>query len=149
MNPDAAWMAQQARNLCMHFQDQREKPAILFRDGDTKFTQEFTRIVETECERVQQLPPWSPDLNAHAERWVKSAKEECLNHFIIFGVEHMRHLVQGYADFYNTYRPHQGIGNVPLSETANSPPGDPPKDSDVKCREFLGGWLKHYYRDAA
>jgi putative transposase len=96
-----------------------------------------------------QIPPWSPDLNAYAERWVKSIKEECLNHFIVFGVSHMDRLAHGYADFYNTYRPHRSLNNKPLSEAAMSPPGDPPKARDIKCREFLGGWLKHYYRDAA
>ena len=96
-----------------------------------------------------ELPPWSPDLNAYAERWVKSVKEEYLDHFIVFGVAHLDHLVQGYADYCNTYWPHRSLGNLPLSAKAMSPPGPAPTVGQVKCREFLGGWLKHYCRDAA
>ncbi|GMV83114.1 MAG: hypothetical protein AMXMBFR7_42980 [Planctomycetota bacterium] len=65
------------------------------------------------------------------------------------GVHHLDHLVNEYAEFYNRYRPHQGLGNVPLSPQATSPPGDPPKASEIRCQEFLGGWLKHYYRESA
>jgi putative transposase len=43
----------------------------------------------------------APNLNAYAERWVQSAKQECLDHFVVFGEGHLRHLVSEYADYYN------------------------------------------------
>jgi len=147
LNPNEQWIAQQARTFRMHLDDTGQNKIVLLRDGDKKFTDHvddtFKRLDITPIE----LPHYSPDLNAFAERWVKSLKEECLDHFIVFGVGHLDHLTTEYAKFYNTYRPHQGVGNVPLSKI--QPPDDPPKASDVRCKEFLGGLLKHYYRESA
>lgn len=148
--PDEQWVCQQARNFRMHLDDLGQGKAILIRDGDAKFTDHFDDTLKKMNVTPVKLPPWSPDLNAYAERWVKSVKEECLNHFIVFGVAHLDHLVTEYAKFYNTYRPHRSKGNLPLAEIAISPPLEgPPKASEVKCKEFLGGWLKHYYRRSA
>ena len=89
-------------------------------------------------------PPRSPNLNAYAERFVRSIKHECLNKMIFFSEKQLRHVVSEYIEHYNTERPHQGIGNVPITPT-----DDQPVAGKIECKERLGGMLKHYYRKAA
>lgn len=73
---------------------------------------------------------------------------ECLDHFVCFGEDHLRHLVSSYVAWYNARRPHQAKDNRPLS-------GPPPEYVEtfsvagVACEEQLGGLLKHYYRKAS
>lgn len=98
---------------------------------------------------MKRLPARSPNLNAFAERWVLSFRRECLDHFIVFGEGHMRHIAETYVDFYNAHRPHQALGNSPPGQPAGRSPPTPVAAGRVKCQEWLGGLLRHYYRDAA
>jgi len=126
------------------------RPTHIVRDRDTKFTAEFCSILETDGIGFRPIPPRSPNLNPYAESWVSRIRAECLNHFIVFGEAHLRHILACWLDYYHRWRPHQGLGNVPIL-------GDlPPPDSldgfhldDVVCHESLGGLLKHYERRAA
>jgi len=89
------------------------------------------------------------NLNAYAERWVQSVEQECLDHFMVFGEAHLRHTLKEYVAHCNGERPHQALGNRPLSAR------DPPDTAE--CQEAweviafvrLGGPLKHYRRRAA
>ena len=89
-----------------------------------------------------RLPPYSPNLNAYAERWVRSIKEDCLNHIVLLGEGSLRHAVSEYVEFYNHERPHQGLENElvasQLIETVTK--------GNVKVRSRLGGLLNFYYR---
>lgn len=92
------------------------------------------------------VPPRSPNLNAFAERWVRSVKDEVLSRLILFGEASLWHVLQEYEAHYHTERNHQGKGNVllfPLCGQGNK--GEGP----IQCRERLGGLLKYYYHDAA
>jgi putative transposase len=96
---------------------------------------------------VKRVGPRAPNRNAYAERWVQSIKCECLDHFIVFGEDHLRHLVSEYSTHYNGQRPRQGLGNRPLT-------GEPPAEGDgsvplVVREERLGGLPRHYRRQAA
>jgi len=145
--PSAEWMAQQDRNLCMHFEENSKRKVKILHDSDNKFTPQFQRILEEQGHTPIKLPIQSPNLNAFAERWVRSLRNECLNHFLIFGESHMRHLVDEYVRYFNKHRPHQGIGNRRIGATS-----DPPVKKDtgsVKCQTWLGGLLKNYAREAA
>jgi putative transposase len=148
-NPDGIWMAQQARNLCMHFGELETPPKYIIRDGDGKFTTQFDEILKSEGIKMVKIPPRSPNLNAYAERVVLSIKSEGLDNFIVFGEKHLRYLVQEYLDYYHQFRPHQSKDNLPL--TMAQPPtavkGLGPED--VTCHEKLGGVLKYYERKAA
>src|SRR5262249_19007863 len=75
-HPDRVWMKQQARNVAMHFQEQTLQPTLLLRDNDTKYTQEFDAILASEGAAVKKVTPVSPNLNAYAERFVQSVKQE-------------------------------------------------------------------------
>jgi putative transposase len=92
------------------------------------------------------LPPRSPHLNAYAERWVRSVKDEALSRLILFGEASLRHALHEYVEHYHHERNHQGKGNV-LLFPLSSPPGV--DDSPMQCRERLGGLLKYYERKAA
>jgi putative transposase len=73
-----------------------------------------------------------------------------LNHFIVFGEDHLRHILACWLTYYHHSRPHQGLGNVPI--LSDLPPSEPLADfhlGDVVCHELLGGLLKHYARKAA
>jgi putative transposase len=144
-NPTGEWMAQQARNLCMHWQDQEHPASYLIHDRDGKFTAQFDAIVESEGTKVVRLTPHAPNLNAYAERWVQSLKHECLNSFVVLGEQHLRYLVSHYLAHYLLERPHQSKDNLPLSGA--SPPQN--LHGEIVCHERLGGLLKHYTRRAA
>ena len=120
-NPDGPWMVPQARNFQILAGEQAEGPAFLIRDLDTKFTKEFDALFQAEGIEIIPVGPAAPNLNAHAERFVKSIKYECLNSFCVFGEAHLRYLINEYLKYYNTYRPHQGVGNVPLTVAPAEP----------------------------
>jgi len=72
-NPDGAWMAQQARNMCMFFDDQSDPAKYLVCDRDTKFTEQFRAILESDGMEVVQTAIRAPNQNAYAERWCQSS----------------------------------------------------------------------------
>jgi len=81
---------------------------------------------------------------------VQTLRKECLDHFVVCGEKHLRHLVKEFVAHYHEERPHQGRGNVPLSvPDPDNPPTLPFPKGEVVCRERLGGLLKHYSRAAA
>jgi putative transposase len=152
-NPDSAWVTQQARNATMDRDDLGLPPRFRVLDHDTKFTHSFDAVFEVDDCEVKRVGPATPNLNSYAERWVLSAKTECLDHFLILGERHFRHLLTQYAEHHNLERPHQARGNVPLPVAAADAAGEPRilpfPSGEVKCRQRLGGLLKHYYRAAA
>ena len=142
-HPDARWVAQQARNFCMDLPNGDRQRAIVIHDNDTKFTKQFDEILKSEGLRPQKLVIQSPDLNAFCERFVQILKHECLDHFVVVAEKHLNYIVREFLVHYHQERPHQGLGNVPLS-------GLPPvAEGKVVCRQRLGGLLRHYERRAA
>ena len=92
------------------------------------------------------LPPRSPDLNAFAERWVLSVKEECLSKLILFGESSLRKAVTEYIAHHQNERPHQGLANaLPFPQPEDRVRS---RDGPIICRERLGGLLKFYHRKA-
>ena len=91
------------------------------------------------------LPARSPNLNAYAERWVRSVKEECLSKVILFGERSLRRALSNYVDHFHTERNHQGKGNILLFPRTT----DRHREGPVRCRERLGGLLRYYHREAA
>ncbi|XHR31019.1 MAG: integrase core domain-containing protein [Chthoniobacteraceae bacterium] len=122
----------------------------MLKDGDTKFTEKFDEVFRGEGIKVKRLPFRSPNLNAFAERFVQSIEQECLDQFVVFGERHLEYLIREYEDYYNTVRPHQGLGNKPISVVVPPPP-DPDllNPVEIECDSRLGGLLRHYHRKAA
>jgi putative transposase len=151
-NPDEIWMCQQARNLSMFFDEQgANKATHIIRDRDTKYTEHFCSILESDGIEFRPIPPRSPNLNPFAEALVQRIKHEALNHFLVFGEAHLWYIVRQWTEYYHRWRPHQGLGNVPLDERDKTPPklSDTIPLGEIVRNEMLGGLLKHYERKAA
>ena len=146
-HPNEAWMKQIARNVTMDEWGFLDNCSYLIHDRDTKYCQSFRDIVESGDVRTLPLPARSPNLNAFAERWVKSVKDECLSKLILFGEASLRRTLREYVVHYHAERNHQGKGNVLLFPTATQAKNR--VDGSVACKERLGGLLKYYHRDAA
>src|SRR5215831_11248620 len=145
-HPNEAWMMQVARNVTMEEWGLLSPGQYLIHDRDTKFCAAFQQIIDgAGVERVV-LPPRSPNLNAYAERWIRSVKDEALSRMILLGEASLRHTLQEYVEHYHHERNHQGKGNVLLFPRP-SPAGE--HEGTIQCRERLGGLLKYYEREAA
>ena len=94
-----------------------------------------------------RLTHCSPNLNAHAERFIQTLQNECLDRFIVMGTGHLDHLVGEYRVHYNTERPHSGIGHR-VPDWEGQPYRLAGRDGDVTCRTRLGGVLRCYERAA-
>jgi hypothetical protein len=145
VHPDEPWMKQIARNVTMDDCGALRDCRYLLHDRDTKFTRSFRAIIVSGRVKPLALPPRSPNLNASAERWVKSIKEECLSKVILFGERSLRRALSDYVDHFHAERNHQGKGNVLLF------PQDTHRNLEgpVRCRERLGGLLRYYHQEAA
>src|SRR2546425_4157436 len=145
-HPNQAWMMQVARNVTMEAWGCLAPGQYLIHDRDGQYCPAFQHIIDVAGGKRVPLPPRSPNLNAYAERWVRSVKEECLSRLILFGEGSLRHALQAYVEHYHHERNHQGKGNVllfPLASQRSQGKGP------VQCRERLGGVLKYYAREAA
>ncbi len=145
-HPNQRWMTQIARNITMDEWGFLASGQSLIHDRDGKFCPDFQKTLEMAGVRSIPLPPRSPNLNAYAERWVRSVKDECLSNVILFGERSLRRALGEYAEHYHQERNHQGRGNVLISPSAQS---DQRRDDPIKLRERLGGLLKYYHREAA
>jgi putative transposase len=144
-NPDTPWMMQIARNLTDVDGGFLCGKRYLILDRDTKYSDAFRSFLVREGIKIIRLPPRSPNLNAFAERFVRSIKEECLRRMIFVGQASLRHAISQFMVHYHAERNHQGLGNrllQPISTTARL--GEP-----VQRRRRPGGMLSYYYREAA
>jgi putative transposase len=142
--PDEAWMTQVARNLTAAGDGFLRGMPYLILDRDPLYTTAFRRLLRDSGVKPLVLPAWSPNLNAFSERFVESAKSECLDRLVLLGEGHLRAAVREFVQHYHEERPHQGLGNSLIA-----PKTTVIGTGQVNCRERLGGLLKFYYREAA
>lgn len=139
------WMSQIARNVTDAVEGLLTGKRYLIHDRDPLFTDAFLSSLKDAGVESVKLPPRSPNLNAHAERFVRSIKESCLERLILFGESSLRTAVQNFVTHYHGERNHQGLANRLIQpdphHLANSGP--------IKCGQRLGGMLRQYYRTAA
>jgi transposase InsO family protein len=131
--PDNAWMSQIARNLTDVGDGFLKGKRFLIHDRDPRFTLAFRESLAAADVQVVRLPPRSPNLNAYAERFVRTIKESCLDRIILVGEASLRRAVREFADHYHHERNHQGLGNrliAPLAEPANH-------EGPIACRARL------------
>jgi putative transposase len=144
-NPHDLWMKQIARNLTDPYDGVLGDGSYLLMDRDGKYSEAFRDLLQDEGVELIRLPAKSPNLNAYAERFMRSLKEECLDRLIFFGEHALRNAVNQFLDHYHRERNHQGLDNQLID------PGEEVGWSagKVVSRERLGGMLRYYYRDAA
>jgi len=122
-----------------------KKARYLIHDRDPLFTTSFCSILKSSGVETVKLPARSPNLNAYAERFVRSIKSECLAQIIPLREEHLRDAVKQYAEHYHLERNHQGLDNRLIEK----PEGEVDMNSAVVRSERLGGILNYYERRAA
>jgi transposase InsO family protein len=143
--PDGAWTVQQIRNLLMDLGDRAAGFRFLIRDRAGQFTVAFDAVLADAGIEVVKIPPQSPRANAHAERFVLTARTEVTDRMLIFGQQHLRTVLDEYAAHYNGRRPHRGRHLRPPR------PDHPVADLSherIQRRSVLGGLINEYERAA-
>jgi putative transposase len=143
-SPHEVWMKQMARELTNCEDGFLNGKRYLIMDRDTKFSESFRVFLNNEGVKPVRLPPRSPNMNAHLERFFGSLKSECLHRLILFGKRATRNAVEQYLARYHAERPHQGLSNeliVPLERP-------PDINAEIETTERLGGLLRSYRRAA-
>ncbi len=144
-DPFGSWMVQVARNLTDCVDGFLLGKRYLIHDRDPLYTAHFTKTLTAAGVRCVKLPAKSPNLNAYAERFVRSIKSECLDRMIFFGGKHLRYVINEYVEHYHAERNHQGIGNRLIEGRDEGAE----RRGLVVSRTRGGGMLKYYYRSAA
>jgi transposase InsO family protein len=144
-NPDGPWTVQQARNLLMDLGERADQFTVLIRDRARQFTDAFDAVLADAGITVYTIPPRSPRANAHAERFVLTARSEVTDRMLIFEERHLRRVLDEYAHHYNGRRPHRALQLRP-------PRSDCPvidlTHERIKRRPVLGGLINEYERAA-
>jgi putative transposase len=147
LNPDEDWVMQQARNASMWLEDLGVEPRFFVHDRDTKLTRKFREFWRDESgARPICIPLKAPKANAMTETWIEACKRECLNKFVCFGLDQLDYILSTWTAYYNTRRPHRGIGK---NNEVLDPAFRPHARGPVRCRQQLGGIIKDYFREAA
>jgi putative transposase len=142
-NPNGPWVTQVARNFCADLEDTSGRVRFLIRDRDTKFTANFDNVFASIAAETILTPARSPKANAFAERWVRTAREDCLDHLLVVSRRHLERILDEYVSHYNRARPHRGLDLTPPCHTAMASGA-----GTIHRRDILGG-LIHEYNCAA
>jgi len=143
--PNGLWMSQIGRNLTDAFAGILRGKRYLIHDRDPLFTDEFLTMLAGCGVKSVKLPARSPNLNAYAERFVRSIKEGCLERLIFFGEGSLRKGIQEFGLHYHSERNHQGLDNrliIPDQSHGGA-------RGTLRRNQRLGGMLNYYYRQAA
>ncbi|TWT84534.1 Integrase core domain protein [Planctomycetes bacterium CA13] len=143
-NPNQAWMKTIALELTNHEDGFFKDKKYLIMDRDATFSQSFRDFLRNEGVKPVRLPPRSPNLNAHLERFFGSLKSECLYKRILFAENPTRKAVRSFLEYYHTERNHQGLNNE-LIVTIYRPPD---MHAEIETTKRLGGLLRSYRRVA-
>jgi putative transposase len=145
-HPTGTWVAQAARNLLMDLDEHAGRFRFLIRDRDAKFSAAF----DAAGIEVLKIPPRAPRANAYAERWVLTARTECLDWVLVRTDRHLDRIVTAYLAHYTTARPHRGINlDVPTPPAGPTKVGTSPTAAGRIARVDILGGLIHEYRRAA
>ncbi|MGY0065028.1 integrase core domain-containing protein [Streptomyces sp. LZ34] len=142
-HPTAAWTTQQARQFLWQLGNRTAGFTHLIRDRDTKFTAAFDAVFASEDITVVEIPPRSPNCNPHAERFIRSARQECTDGVLLFGRSHAESGLRDYAGHFNSHRPHQGRDQLAPSDDPNVIPLPAAR---IKRRQAVAGLINKYHR---
>src|SRR3954465_9229793 len=116
-HPTAEWIARQVTEAC----GWESAPQYLVRDRDGVYGEAFTRRIRAMGIRDRPAAPQSPWQNGYGERLIGSIRGECLDHVIVFGERHLRHVLRSYAHYYNGARTHLSLAkDSPLPRTVQA-----------------------------
>jgi len=135
-------MLQIARQLTDATDGVLDEQGFLICDRDGKRTAGVRHLIESSGVRVIRTPFRAPNCNAHARRFVRSIKEECLDRLIPLGERHFHRRLAQFVVHYHRERNHQGLGNEPIDGVEER------RSGRVRRRQRIGGLLSYYYRAA-
>ena len=141
-HPTGEWVAQQARILLMDLEHHADGLKFLIRNRDAKFTTVFDGVFTATGVRIIKTPVRAPRANAIAERWVGSARRECLDQMLIADERHLWLVLGEYTDHYNGHRPHRSLQQDPPAGRLH-PPVEM-SNMRVLRRDRLGGFIREY-----
>jgi putative transposase len=144
-HPTAAWATQLARNLLTDLGDHATSFRYLLRDRDSRYTEAFDAVFTADGIQILKSAPQTPRMNAHAERFIRTARVECTDRLLIYNERHLRQVLAEYAHHYNAGRPHRALH---LRAPADNPAVIPFPAQRIQQHDVLGG-LIHEYRDTA
>ncbi|WP_323746049.1 integrase core domain-containing protein [Catenulispora pinisilvae] len=145
-HPTAAWATQLARNCLADLGERADRFRYLIRDRDSIFTDAFDAVFAAENIEIKKSAPQCPKMNAFAERWVKTVRAECTDRMLIVDDRHLRIVLDGYTEHYNSGRSHQGHG-LNLRAPLDDPNVIPFPAKRITRTKILGGLTNEY--DAA
>jgi putative transposase len=144
-----AWLAQQARDLLMDLDDPVHQFHHPIRDRDAKFTAAFDAVFTAAVINVVKIPPRAPRANAHAERWVRTVRSECLDWTLTSNERQLRRVLTEYLRHYNTARPRRSLDLQPPRPASRLTLVQPATvESPVQRVDVLGGLIHEYHRAA-
>ncbi|MFE9751123.1 integrase core domain-containing protein [Saccharothrix saharensis] len=146
--PTQEWTTQQARNLAADLGTPMESLCFLLRDRDGKYSQTFDTVFQADDLRIIEGAPQAPRMNAHCERVIGTIRRELLDHILITGEAHARHVLKTYEHHYNRHRPHQARDQL-SPETQQHPAAVQDLDTRRVHRTRILGGLINEYRQAA
>ena len=147
-HPNGAWVTQQARNLLLALGKRARRLRFVLRDHDAKFSRSFDDLFCSEGAEVVLTPVQAPNANAHAERWIRTVRAECLDWLLIVGRGHLEQVLRVYVQHYNAHRPHRALGLQPPDPAVKPTLAGKDHPAQVHRRDLLGG-LVHEHRRAA
>jgi putative transposase len=142
-HPNGAWVTAQSRKVLTTLSKQGKRPQILVRDRDIKLTKGFDQFLRSQGISVIRTPIAAPIAKAHAERWVRSVRRECLDRILILSQSHLEHVLHEYVTHHNIHRPHRALQQQPPIPKP-LPIRAPPDEARVRRRDRLGGLLHEY-----
>jgi putative transposase len=143
--PDGAWVVQCGRQITDPVDGILAGKRYLLHDRDPLFTDAFRATLGAAGVETVRLQPSSPNLNAYAERFVRTIKESCLGRLLLVGEDSLRRAIREFMMHYHHERNHQGMGNLLLFPCTPKHQSEMP----ITCLHRLGGMLKYYRRQAA
>jgi transposase InsO family protein len=147
-NPTGAWVTQQARQFTWTLRERRPPFRFLIRDRDSKFPRDFDAVFASKGLEIIKTPVRAPKANAFAERFVRTARGQCLDWLLIANRRHLEHVLRVFAQHYNTHRPHRSLKLGPPEPSARQIHAISLPTARIERRDRLGG-LIHEYRHAA
>jgi putative transposase len=135
-NPNGARVTQQARNLLLMLSERGWRLRFVLRDRDAKFSRTFDDVFRSEGAEVLLTPVRAPNANAHAERWIRTVRAECLDWLLIVGRGHLEQVLRVYVQHYNAHRPHRALCLEPPNPAARPTligNDQPAKSAGVTC----------------
>jgi transposase InsO family protein len=144
-HPTAAWATQLARNLLADLDQRTSDFRYLLRDRDSRYTHAFDAVFTADGIEILKTAPQAPKMNAHVERFIRTARTECTDRLLIYNEQHARRVLADYAEHYNSSRPHRALQ---LRAPADDPDVIPFPAQRIKRHDLLGGII-HEYHDTA